>query len=53
MIGRRPRPRLHNRPAVAAKLLQAGQALFPEYAALLGQGKAGVLPSTPLPVTGQ
>jgi serine/threonine protein kinase len=45
--------RAANRPAVAAKLLESGQSLFPDYASLLEQGKAGVLANTPLAVIDQ
>jgi hypothetical protein len=38
------------RGAVADRLLQSGQKLFPNYAALLGRGTAGVLANTPISV---
>ena len=39
-----------DRGAVADRLLQSGQKLFPNHAALLGHGTAGVLPNTPISV---
>jgi hypothetical protein len=39
--------RAANREAVADKLAQAGKEVFPNYAALLGRGKAGALSTTP------
>jgi serine/threonine protein kinase len=45
--------RAANREAVADKLAQAGKEVFPNYAALLGRGKAGALSTTPSIVSDQ
>ena len=42
--------RAADRGAVADKLLQSGKKLFPNYAALLSRGTAGVLANTPITV---
>jgi serine/threonine protein kinase len=42
--------RAAGRGAVADRLLQSGQKLFPKDTALLGRGTAGVLPNTPISV---
>jgi serine/threonine protein kinase len=45
--------RAANREAVADKLAEAGKEVFPNYAALLGRGKAGALSTTPSIVSDQ
>jgi hypothetical protein len=45
--------RAANRDAVADKLNEAGKEIFPEYAGILGRGRAGVLPGEPIIVNDQ
>jgi hypothetical protein len=45
--------RAANRDAVADKLVEAGKQVFPNYGALLGRGRAGALPATPITVNEQ
>jgi hypothetical protein len=45
--------RAANREAVADKLAEAGKEVFPSYAALLGRGRAGALPTAPNMVSDQ
>jgi serine/threonine protein kinase len=45
--------RAANRDAVADKLVEAGKQVFPNYGALLGRGRPGALPATPITVNEQ
>jgi hypothetical protein len=42
--------RAANRQPVADKLLEQGKQIFPDYAAILARGTAGVLSATPIAV---
>ena len=45
--------RAANRESVADKLVEAGKHIFPGYTGMLGRGRAGALPSTPIIVNEQ
>jgi serine/threonine protein kinase len=45
--------RAANRESVADKLVESGKQIFPAYTGMLGRGRAGALPSTPIIVNEQ